>query len=148
MSETKAVTGTAGEPRTESKTGRTRKSTSRKSDAGGTTMWPDMMALAESNMAAMTRCNEAVLSGIAGLNKEMLSFTDASVRDYFACTESMAGCDSWVDAMGKQTEFARAATKQYLDEAAKLLEMSTSLAREGWAPWQESAERAFARRAK
>lgn len=91
---------------------------------------PDMRAAFETNgaaFAAAMQASEAMLEGMAEINREMVNFATDRLRKSFETSESLMGCHDPAQAFGVQCEHARAATQAYLEEATRLMGLAAKV---------------------
>lgn len=91
---------------------------------------PDYRAVLESNgaaFAAAMRSGEAMLQGLAEMNREMMSFASDRLRKSFETSESLMGCHDPAQAFNVQCEHARKATQAYLEEATRLMTLAAKV---------------------
>lgn len=101
--------------------------------AGG----PDLTQLVDANganLAAFVKAGEAMLAGMTAIGQEMMQFATARVRDSMALSGSVMQCGDPNEAFRLECDFARDATRQYLDEATKLFGLAADLSQRSWAP--------------
>jgi len=100
----------------------------------------DLVSVNTATMDAFLRASEAVLKGMASLNEEVMSFADKRIRASIDTGQSLVKCSNFAEAMELQSEFARSATEDYMEEASKLLNLSAEVTKEGIAPWETQAK--------
>ncbi len=100
----------------------------------------DLVSVNTATMDAFLRASEAVLKGMASLNEEVMSFADKRMRASIDTSQSLVKCSNFAEAMELQSEFARSATEDYMEEASKLLNLSAEVTKEGIAPWEAQAK--------
>ncbi|MDJ0948711.1 MAG: phasin family protein [Alphaproteobacteria bacterium] len=105
----------------------------------------DLVNANTATMEAFVRAGEAVLKGMVSLNEEVMSFADKRMRAQIDTSQSLAKCSTFAEAMELQSEFARSATEDYLEEANKLLSLSAEVTKEGMVPWEAHAKEAASR---
>lgn len=91
---------------------------------------PDMQSVLETNgaaLAAAMQASEAMLRGLAELNREMLNFATDRLRKGFETSESLMGCQDPAEAFGVQCDHARGATEAYLEEATRLMGLAAKV---------------------
>jgi hypothetical protein len=101
--------------------------------AAGTQGMPNGEAL-----AAMMRANQVLLEGMTAMQREIMEFGNARLRQDLETQEELKNCKDIQEAFRMQAEFAQKAMQQYAEEMSKLVELSTKIGRECWAPWEEA----------
>jgi hypothetical protein len=97
----------------------------------------DLNALADesgANMNAVIEASNAMMQGMMLLGGEMVAFWSARWRDGFEASQRLMGCADPNEAFGMQCELARAASQQFFDETAKLMNLAAETAHSSWAP--------------
>jgi len=101
---------------------------------------PDLAQLADANganMAALVKAGEAMLAGMTAIGQEMMQFATARVRDSVALSGSVMQCGDPNEAFRLECDYARDATRQYLDEATKLFGLAADMSQRSWAPLED-----------
>ena len=109
---------------------------------------PDLAALVDSNganIAAMVRASEALWTGMATLGQEMAQFASARLRENMDLSGSVMQCGDPREAFRLECDYARNATRQYLDEASKLLGIAAETSQRSWAPLEELTKETLGR---
>lgn len=99
-----------------------------------------LAAVMESNgklFDALMKANEAVLRGLTTLNQEVMAFGSTRLRENVERTSCLSACASAEEAFQVNSEFLQSATREYLDEAGKLLQLTEEMNRECWAPIED-----------
>ena len=97
-------------------------------------------ALIESNgeaWATMIKSSEAMLTGMASLGSEVMSFASDRLQQTLKTTENLTHCKDFEQAFRVQCDHAQAATQPYLAEATKIMELATGMARDSMTPFEE-----------
>lgn len=94
--------------------------------------------LFEANQRAFARW----FQGMNALSREITQFTQNRLQEDMAAWSTLASCKSPEDAFECQRRFAEKATSQYSDEITKLSQLMASLAADGLASLQRSADAA------
>ncbi len=89
------------------------------------------------NMAAVMKSSEAVLQGMANLGNEVASFASKRIEENMATSQDLSQCRDVEQAFRLQCDYTRKATEQYLEEARKIMELASSMARESFTPFEE-----------
>ena len=91
---------------------------------------PDTQVMFEANgaaLAATMQASEAMLQGMAEINREMMNFATDRLRKGFETSESLMGCHDPAQAFGVQCDYARGATQAYLEEATRLMGLAAKV---------------------
>jgi hypothetical protein len=113
-----------------------------------TPVTPDLAALVDSNganIAAMVRASEALWAGMATIGQEMAQFASARMREQMDLSGSVMQCGDPGEAFRLECDYARNATRQYLDEANKLLGIAAETSQRSWAPLEELTKETLGR---
>jgi hypothetical protein len=101
---------------------------------------PDLAALVDSNganIAAFVKASEALWSGMTAIGQEMAQFASARLRENMDLSGSVMQCGDPREAFRLECDYARNATRQYLDETSKLLGIAAETSQRSWAPIEE-----------
>ena len=112
------------------------------------TMTPDLAALVDSNganMAAFVKASEALWSGMTAMGQEMAQFASARLRENMDLSGSVMQCGDPGEAFRLECDYARNATRQYLDETSKLLGIAAETSQRSWAPIEELTKETLGR---
>ena len=96
-----------------------------------------MAALLASNGEGIETAMEsqrAVLDGMAEIGQEMVSFMNRRFQEDMEVSKSLLACKTPEEAFNLQRRFAETATREYFEEARKVMELAARVARDGWAP--------------
>lgn len=88
-------------------------------------------------LAAVMKSSEAVLQGMASLGNEVVSFAGKRIEENMATSQDFSQCRDVEQAFSLQCDYARKATEQYLEEARKIMELTSSMARASFSPFEE-----------
>ena len=100
-----------------------------------------MMAVNATAIDVFTRACRAGFYGWASMNSEVADFMAKRFKHDADLSASLARCESWEDAVALQRDWAREAAEEYMDEANRLMELSSRLASDQWKPvWQQADE--------
>ena len=128
------------------------KEAKKQADAGNggpaATTTPDLAALVDSNganIAALVRASEALWTGMATIGQEMAQFASTRMRENMDLSGSVMQCGDPREAFRLECDYARNATRQYLDEANKLMGIAAETSQRSWAPLEELTREAFGR---
>ena len=108
--------------------------------APAATAAPDLAALVDSNganIAALVKASEAMWTGMAAIGQEMVEFASTRLRENMDLSGSVMQCGDPREAFRLECDYARSATRQYLDEATKLLGIAADTSQRSWAPIEE-----------
>jgi hypothetical protein len=109
---------------------------------------PELAALVDTNganIAAFVKASEALWSGMASLSQEMMQFASTRMRENMDLSGSVLQCGDPREAFRLECDYARNATKQYLDEANKLLAIAADTSHRSWAPIEELTKETLGR---
>jgi hypothetical protein len=101
---------------------------------------PDLAALVDTNganIAAFVKASEALWSGMTAIGQEMAQFASARLRENMDLSGSVMQCGDPREAFRLECDYARNATRQYLDETSKLLGIAAETSQRSWAPIEE-----------
>ena len=101
---------------------------------------PDLAALVDSNganIAAFVKASEALWTGMTAIGQEMAQFASARLRENMDLSGSVMQCGDPREAFRLECDYARNATRQYLDETSKLLGIAAETSQRSWAPIEE-----------
>ena len=104
------------------------------------TATPDLAALVDSNganIAAFVKASEALWTGMTAIGQEMAQFASARLRENMDLSGSVMQCGDPREAFRLECDYARNATRQYLDETSKLLGIAAETSQRSWAPIEE-----------
>src|SRR5262249_59849451 len=101
---------------------------------------PDLAAFIDSNganVAALVRASEALWTGMTAIGQEMAQFASTRLRENMDLSGSVMQCGDPREAFRLECDYARNATRQYLDETSKLLGIAAETSQRSWAPIEE-----------
>ena len=107
-----------------------------------------LTALADENGAtvnALLEAGNAMLQGWMMLSQELLEFSSARWREQFELSQRLLGCSDPNAAFDMQCALTRAASRQFFDEAAKLMDLAAKAAQSSWAPLETRTTQALDR---
>ena len=100
-----------------------------------------MMAVNATAIDVFTRACRAGFCGWASMNSEVADFMAKRLKHDADLSASLARCETWEDAVALQRDWAREAAEEYMDEANRLMELSSRLASDQWKPvWEQADE--------
>jgi hypothetical protein len=108
----------------------------------------NLAALVDSNgasIAAFVRSSEALWSGMTAIGQEMAQFASTRLRENMDLSGSVMQCGDPREAFRLECDYARNATRQYLDEANKLLGIAADTSQRSWAPIEELTKETLGR---
>jgi hypothetical protein len=124
----------------------------KKTDVGNgapaATVTPDLAALVDNNganIAAFVKASEALWVGMTALGQEMAQFASARLRENMDLSGSVLQCGDPGEAFRLECDYARNATRQYLDETSKLLGIAAETSQRSWAPIEELTKETLGR---
>lgn len=91
-------------------------------------------ALNSATVEFFTPAFQAYAVGMATLNFEVMSFVNARVNQDVELGQALFRCGKWSDAMDLQQHWMSQATQQYLDEASRLIDLTSQVSKNNWAP--------------
>jgi hypothetical protein len=97
------------------------------------------------NIAAFVKASEALWSGMSSMSQEMMQFASTRLRENMDLSGSVLQCGDPREAFRLECDYARNATKQYLDEANKLLAIAADTSHRSWAPIEELTKETLGR---
>ena len=97
------------------------------------------------NIAAFVRASEALWSGMTSMSQEMMQFASTRLRENMDLSGSVLQCGDPREAFRLECDYARSATRQYLDEAGKLLAIAADTSQRSWAPIEELTKETLGR---
>jgi len=109
---------------------------------------PEMSAMLDANGAgiqALVKSSEALWSGMASMGQEMMQFATSRLRENMDLSGSVMQCGDPREAFRLECDYARSATRQFLDEAHKLLGVATETSQRSWAPIEELTQESLGR---
>lgn len=107
-----------------------------------------LIVLADENGAtvnALLEAGNAILQGWMTLSHELVEFSSARWREQFELSQRLLGCSDPNAAFDVQCEMARAANRQFFEEAAKLMDLAAKAAQSSWAPIENRTKQALGR---
>lgn len=97
----------------------------------------DLSGILDANGAgvqAFVQSSEALWQGMATIGQEMMQFATARMRESMDLSGSVMQCGDPREAFRIECDYARSATRQYLDETHKLLGIAAETSQRSWAP--------------
>ena len=99
-------------------------------------------------IAAMIRANQALVEGMTAMQREILEFGSARLREDLKTQEEMSHCTDMQEAFRLQADFAQDAMRHYAEQTAKLIELSNKISKDCWGPLEDVTRAAFETAAK
>jgi len=87
---------------------------------------------------AVTQASQNYMQRVAALNEEILGFAAQRMQKNSEAGESLMKCKDLSDALRIQQEWLRTMTEQYMQEASRIVEMTTKAAMAGFSPVAEA----------
>jgi len=78
----------------------------------------------------------AILDGMAEIGQEVMTFMSRRLQEDMDASQSLMTCKTPEEAFHVQRRFAETATREYFEEARKVMELAARVARDGWAPME------------
>ncbi len=91
------------------------------------------------SMANTIAMGEAYAKACLEFQDEWLRFVGARLKDDVETQKCLAECDSVSDVVKVQQDWLAAASRDYLEEAGKLMQIATRAGQDGLSRWQEGA---------
>jgi hypothetical protein len=104
-----------------------------------------MLDANDAGIQAFVRSSEALWSGMASMGQEMMQFATSRLRENMDLSGSVLQCGDPREAFRLECDYARTATRQYLDEAHKLLGIAADTSQRSWAPIEELTKETLGR---
>jgi hypothetical protein len=107
-----------------------------------------MTARAEDNgatVSALVEAGNAIMESWMKLSRELVEFSSARWHEQIELSQRLLGCSDPSAAFDMQCEMARSASRQYFDEAAKLMGLAAEVAQASWAPLETRTKQALGR---
>lgn len=95
-------------------------------------------------LAAMMRANQVLLEGMTAMQREIMEFGSARLRQDLETQEELSHCKDLQEAFRMQAEFAQKTMQQYAEEMSKLAQLSAKIGCDCWAPWEEATRATLA----
>ena len=84
----------------------------------------------------------AYLRGVVTLNQEITNFINKRLEHDAELSRALGKCKDWKEAAELQQNWFREASEEYAASAQKLMELTTRIMNETWAPLQRQQEKA------
>lgn len=86
-----------------------------------------------------SRACETYVKRLMDVNAEAMNFVSARLRQDVELGESFARCKSWTDVSNLQQAWGRKAVEDYMSMSKKIMELTSQMADNPWAPRVEGA---------
>ena len=87
-------------------------------------------------LGPLGEAGSAYLRGVVSLNREITNFINKRLEHDAELSRALGQCKDWQEAAELQQGWFREASEEYAANARKLMEMTTQLMNETWAPLQ------------
>lgn len=84
---------------------------------------------------ALREAFEASIKAAMNVQDELMTFANHRMQSNAAAREAMLGSKSWEDAVKLQQDWARTWAEDYMQESAKLMELSRGVLQQSFAPF-------------
>jgi hypothetical protein len=109
-----------------------------RSDPGPEQAWPfdysHMLPNGDAGVKAVMEANRAFLDGMAAMSEEIGRFVGNRLQEDMNASRSLMACKTPEQAMNVQLTFAQTATRQYFEEAGRLMSLAMDIARKNCQP--------------
>ena len=85
-------------------------------------------------MGAFAEAYQAYVKGVTLINGELTAFMNTRLRHDANLGQALAACKDWNEVVTLQQGWYQEAATEYQAETARLMEMTTKMARESWTP--------------
>jgi len=102
-----------------------------------------MMSSNGENLESAIQAQAAMVDGMTEIGREMISFMSRRQHEAFEASRTLMSCKSPEEAFRLQSQFAESASREYFDEARKVMDMAVEVARRSWAPMEERTNKAL-----
>ena len=102
-----------------------------------------MMGSNGDNIESAIQAQTAMVDGMTEIGREMFTFMSGRLQEDFEASRTLMPCKSPEEAFRLQCQFAETASRQYFDEARKVMEMAVQVTRRSWAPMEERTNKAL-----
>lgn len=92
-------------------------------------------------IGSLGEVGSAYLRGVVTLNQEVNEFINKRLEHDAELTRALGKCKDWTEAAELQQNWFREASEEYAANAKKLMEMTTQLMNETWAPLQHQQQK-------
>ena len=102
----------------------------------------ELLSLGQDSMEGLARASQAMLKGTSDLGSLWASFWSEQLSTGMEAVRSLAGCESWDEALRVQNEFTRVSLDRVYSRTLKSAEVTSEMVTNSFVPLQESARRA------
>ena len=95
-----------------------------------------VLGYSKDNAEAVMKSATVAGKGVETINGEIYAYSKQSIEDTVAATKAVMGSKSVHEAFEFQTDFAKSAFEAYVAELSKLSELTTSAAKDSFAPFK------------
>ncbi|MDX1529461.1 MAG: phasin family protein [Gammaproteobacteria bacterium] len=92
-------------------------------------------------MGNLGEVGSAYLRGVVTLNQEINAFINKRLEHDAELSRALGKCKDWKEAAELQQNWFREASEEYAASAQKLMEMTTRIMNETWAPLQRQQQK-------
>lgn len=92
-------------------------------------------------MGTLGEAGSAYLHGVVSLNQEIAGFINKRLEHDAELSRALGKCKDWKEATELQQNWFREASEEYASSARTLMELSTKIMNETWAPLQRSEQK-------
>src|SRR5262245_18515952 len=96
-------------------------------------------------VGALVEAANALLQGWMTWNQELVQFSCARWHEHAELSQRLPCCSDPNQAVALQCDVARAANRQFFEEAAKLMDLAAKAAQSSWAPIENRTKQALGR---
>lgn len=93
-------------------------------------------------MGTLGEAGSAYLRGVVSLNREITDFVSKRLEHDAELSRKLGQCKDWKEASELQQNWFREASEEYANSARTLMEMTTRIMNETWAPLRQPGNRA------
>jgi hypothetical protein len=108
------------------------------SSQAGASANPYMPGLNTEMMGTLGEAGSAYLRGVVTLNQEITGFINKRLEHDAELSRALGKCKDWKEATELQQSWFREASEEYASSARTLVELSTRIMNETWAPLQHA----------
>lgn len=108
----------------------------------------DLSAILDANGAgvqAFVQSSQALWQGMTAIGQEMMQFATSRMRESMDLSGSVMQCGDPREAFRIECDYARDATRRYLDETHKLLGIAAETSQRSWAPIEDLTKETLGR---
>jgi phasin family protein len=98
--------------------------------------YDQFMSFGKENADAVMKCATAAGKGIETINSEVFAYARRSLEESIAATKAVIGSKSLDEAFQRQSEYGKAAFETYIDQLARVGELTMASAKDATSPLQ------------